>query len=116
MSSLHTAEKLLYDVLSASKSIQEFTQNLDEESFQSNELVQSACERKFEIIGEALNRLKRYFPKVAEEIPEIEKIVGFRNIIAHGYDIVDSEIVWETIQLYVPKLVKNIEKKYRLNN
>jgi uncharacterized protein with HEPN domain len=48
---------------------------------------------------------------VAKEIPEIEKIVGFRNIIAHGYDIVDSEIVWETIKLYVPKLVKNIEEK-----
>ncbi|PKL47944.1 MAG: hypothetical protein CVV42_11670 [Candidatus Riflebacteria bacterium HGW-Riflebacteria-2] len=82
MSSLHTAEKLLFDVLSASKSIQEFTQNLDKESFQSSELIQSACERKFEIIGEALNRLKKYFPKEAEQIPEIEKIVGFRNIIA----------------------------------
>jgi len=63
MSSLHTTEKLLFDVLSASKSIQEFTRNLSKESFQSNELIQSACERKFEIIGEALNRLKRYFPK-----------------------------------------------------
>ena len=48
---------------------------------------------------------------MAEQVPEIEKIVGFRNIIAHGYDIVDSEIVWETIQLYVPKLIENIEKK-----
>ncbi|MDD2999739.1 MAG: DUF86 domain-containing protein [Candidatus Riflebacteria bacterium] len=111
MSSLHTTEKLLFDVLSASKSIQEFTRNLDKESFQSNELIQSACERKFEIIGEALNRLKRYFPKEAAEIPEIEKIVGFRNIIAHGYDIVDSEIVWETIQLCIPKLIENIDKK-----
>ncbi|OQB47887.1 MAG: hypothetical protein BWY02_01978 [bacterium ADurb.Bin157] len=111
MSSLHTTEKLLFDVLSAAKSIQEFTRDFDMDSFQSNELVQSACERKFEIIGEALNRLKRYFPDAAAEIPEIEKIVGFRNIIAHGYDIVDSEMVWETIQLFLPKLIENIEKK-----
>ena len=102
MSTLHTAEKLLFDVLSAAQSIKEFTSNVDKESFQSNEMIQSACERKFEIIGEALNRLNRHFPKVAEQVPEIEKIIGFRNIIAHGYDIVDSEIVWETIQLCVP--------------
>lgn len=111
MSSLHTIEKLLFDALSAAKSIQEFSATLTKETFISNELIQSACERKFEIIGEALNRLRKQFPEVAAEIPEIDQIIGFRNIIAHGYDIVDSELVWDTIQLCIPKLIEDINKK-----
>ncbi len=111
MSSLHTIEKLLFDVLSAAKSIQEFSANLNKQSFASNELIQSACERKFEIIGEALNRLRKHFPEIAADIPEVEKIIGFRNIIAHGYDIVDPEMVWDTIQLCIPRLIEDVNKK-----
>ncbi len=111
MSSLHTIEKLLFDALSAAKSIQEFSANLTKETFISNELIQSACERKFEIIGEALNRLRKQFPEVATDISEIDQIIGFRNIIAHGYDIVDSEMVWDTIQLCIPQLIEDISKK-----
>lgn len=84
---------------------------MTKEAYISNELIQSACERKFEIIGEALNRLRKQFPEVAAEIPEKDKIIGFRNIIAHGYDIVDSEMVWDTIQLYIPQLIEDFSKR-----
>ena len=111
MSSLHTIEKLLFDALAAAKSIQEFSSNLDKETFMTDELIQSACERKFEIIGEALNRLRKQFPAIAADISEVDKIIGFRNIIAHGYDIVDSEMVWDTIQLCIPQLIEDLNNK-----
>jgi len=55
MSSLHNPEKLLFDIYSAAKSIRDFSEGLDKDSFQGNEMVVSACERKFKIIGEAFN-------------------------------------------------------------
>lgn len=111
MSSLHNPEKLLFDIYSAAKSIRDFSKGLDKNSFQKNEMVVSACERKFEIIGEAFNRLKKKFPEIAKDFPELEKIIGFRNVIIHGYDIVDAEIVWDTIQNDLPALISRVELK-----
>lgn len=110
MSSLHTTDKLFFDILSAANSIKEFTSGLDKNSFLENEMIQSACERKFEIIGEALNRLKRNCPEISDNISDLKRIIGFRNIIAHGYDIIDSEIVWDAIQSCIPKLIEDIKK------
>ena len=56
-------------------------------SYASDELRKSAVERQLEIIGEALNRLRKADPEVAQRIPDISRIVGLRNILAHGLPI-----------------------------
>ena len=33
-----------------------------------------------------------------------KRIIGFRNVIAHGYDIVDPELVWDAVQNHLPHL------------
>ena len=72
-------------------------------------MVQAAVERKFEIIGEAINRIKRLDASLVEAIPGYERIIGFRNIISHGYDIIDSEIVWNAIQEHLPTLISRVD-------
>ncbi len=67
-------------------------------------MMRSAVERQLGIIGEALNRLARVDPELAGRIPDIGRIVGFRNVLAHGYDVVDDEVVWTAIMLDVPEL------------
>ena len=47
----------LWDVREAALAIQTFTSGLDVIAYENNELVQAAVERKFEVIGEALNQL-----------------------------------------------------------
>ncbi|MBR1087607.1 hypothetical protein JQ621_08960 [Bradyrhizobium manausense] len=42
-------------------------------------------ERQFEIIGEALNRLSKDAPDIAGRVPDLRKIVSFRNLLIHGY-------------------------------
>jgi uncharacterized protein with HEPN domain len=42
-----------------------------------------------EVCGEALNQLYRIAPAVAEKIPHARDIIGFRNILAHGYAELD---------------------------
>ncbi len=109
MSSFHDPKKLLYDILQAAQQIEEFSKDLDKKAFLNNNMILSACERKFEIIGEAMNRLRKRFPEMISKIPDADKIIGFRNIIIHGYDIVSPNIIWSSIQKDIPELIKSIK-------
>ena len=67
---------------------------MDEKTYEANQLVTSAVERKFEIIGEALSQLAKVDPALAKRIPELARIVGFRNLLIHGYSTIDHQRVW----------------------
>ena len=49
------------------------------------------------IVGEALNRLTREDPDLAARVPDIARIVAFRNVLAPGYEVVGDEVVWNAI-------------------
>lgn len=49
---------------------------------------------RFEIIGEALNKLMRLDPDLASRITDYRRIIAFRNVLIHGYADVDDRIVW----------------------
>jgi uncharacterized protein with HEPN domain len=55
---------------------------------------------------EALDRLARAAPGLGSRIIDLSAIIGFRNVLAHGYDVVDHEVVWETIQPDLPVLAR----------
>jgi uncharacterized protein with HEPN domain len=61
-------------------------------------------ERKFEIIGEALNQLSKLSPEIAQRVPHLREIIGFRNILVHGYALIDHGPVWRIIQTSLPGL------------
>ncbi len=99
------SHKLLLDVLMGADAIAEFTRGADHQSYHTSLLLQSAVERQFEIIGEALNRLRKHDPQVALGITDHEKIIGFRNVLAHGYDVIDNDITWDVVAHKLPRLV-----------
>lgn len=102
-------ETYLYDILEACNDVQEFVENMSYDSYADSKLTVAAVERKFSIIGEALNRLRENFPGEAEKISDIHKIIGFRNILVHGYHIVDAAVVWSAITENLPLLKKEIQ-------
>lgn len=102
-------QKSLYDVLKAAHEIADFTRGLEFRDFQGNAMARAAVERKFEIIGEALHRMEKTEATALNRISDYRRIIGFRNIIAHGYDVVDVEIVWEAITDYLPVLREEVE-------
>lgn len=61
-------------------------------------------------IGEALNRLSRVDPQVSHQIGPAPQIISFRNILVHGYDVVDHEVVWEIIRHELPELLKRAQQ------
>lgn len=98
------ARSWLWDVLEAARAIESFVQGLDAGSYAAQPLVHSAVERKFLIIGEALNQLSKADPSTAARVPELRVIVGFRNLLVHGYAEVNHDLVWNAIQKSLPKL------------
>jgi uncharacterized protein with HEPN domain len=104
------ARKHFIDILQAAREIQSFVSGLDFVAYEESLVTQRAVERNFEIIGEALNRVRKIDEGVTEGISEYQRIIGFRNILIHGYDIVDERIVWNAITNHLPILIKDITR------
>ena len=61
-------------------------------------MLRAAIERQFEIIGEALNRLFRLEPDLADRITDGRRIIAFRNILVHAYAQIENRVVWGVIE------------------
>jgi len=102
--------KNLIDILQATEEIQDFVCGMNFKAYQNNSVTKRAVERDFEIIGEALNRIKYTDNELLEKISEHHRIIGFRNILIHGYDIVDEAIVWQAVTNHLPILVREVKE------
>ena len=69
----------LWDAREAAQAILAFTADMDAKAYVTNELVQAAVERKFEVIGEALNQLSKWDAAKAARIQDLPQVVAFRN-------------------------------------
>jgi uncharacterized protein with HEPN domain len=99
----------LWDVRQSAFAIQTFTAGMDAEAYAASELVQAAVERKFEIIGEALNQFAKQDAARAVRIPELPQVVAFRNQLIHGYAAVDVGTVWNVLKQSLPPLLAHIQ-------
>ncbi len=102
----------LEDILREASDIKEFTSGVNLEQYSMDRLMKAGVERKFEIIGEALKRIKNIDEESLEKIREYRSIVSFRNILAHGYDVVEDKVVWGIIESDLDMLV--VDVKYLL--
>jgi uncharacterized protein with HEPN domain len=112
LSMAHDPRKLLFDIIDACKKVTEFTGGLSFEQFTSNALVKSAVHMQFIVIGEALMRLRASDAVLYDRIPEADRTIAFRHVIAHGYDVIVDEIVWEIIQEKIPVLLNEAHRLF----
>ena len=87
----------LWDARESALAIQSFVNGMDAAAYAGNAMAQSAVERKFEIIGEALNQLAKLDATLATRIPDLPQIVAFRNQLIHGYATVNVSTVWNVV-------------------
>jgi uncharacterized protein with HEPN domain len=100
----------LWDVRDAASAIQGFVAGMDAAAYEANAMAQAAVERKFEIIGEALNQLSKSDATLAARIPELAQIVAFRNQLIHGYATVSVGTVWNVLQNALPPLLAVVDE------
>jgi uncharacterized protein with HEPN domain len=74
-----------------------------------NRVMQLALTRLVEIIGEAANRVSDETRQKHPEIPW-QQILGMRNRLVHGYDVIDMDLLWNTVTSDLPPLIEDIEK------
>lgn len=82
--------------------------NKDRDAVKKNRVLQLALTRLVEIVGEAAGRVSEPTRQQNPQIPW-PQIIGMRNRLAHGYDIIDFDLLWYTVTLDLPPLVAMIE-------
>ena len=81
----HDPKVCFIDIEKACKLIIDFVGKMSVEEYIADPKTKSAVERQFEIVGEALNRVKRISLELLDGITGWHQIIGFRNILSHCY-------------------------------
>jgi uncharacterized protein with HEPN domain len=103
----------LEHILAAVQNVAADTAGMTFEDFERDRRTRQLVERNFEIIGEAVNRLRNHDPSVAARISSHNQIVAFRNALVHGYDRIDYNKVWQAIEESLPILRAEVEQILR---
>jgi uncharacterized protein with HEPN domain len=102
--------KLLHDALSAGREIEQFAAGTTRKQFLDDRSLHLIFERLFEIVGEALSQAIKEEPAVRSQIPDVTKIIGARNRIAHEYADVNYPLLWFTATRRVPGMCETLER------
>jgi uncharacterized protein with HEPN domain len=97
-------KSLLWDAREAANAIAAMTAGKSFADFDGDIVLRSAVERQFEIAGEALRQLARLDAALAAKVPDLRETVAFRNILIHGYAVIDRARVWQVVQKDLPGL------------
>jgi uncharacterized protein with HEPN domain len=65
--------------------------------------------RCLEIVGEAASHIPESVRRQHPQIPW-PQIIGTRNRLVHGYDLVDYDIIWSTVTEDLPPLITELQK------
>ena len=65
--------------------------------------------RCLEIVGGAASHVPESLRQQHPQIPW-PQIIGTRNRLVHGYDLVDYDIIWSTVTEDLPPLIAELEK------
>ena len=94
----------LWDIEQGCVNVQSFLSGISLAEYQSNLLLRSAIERQLQNIGEALAQLAKLDPELAARVPDYRQLIGFRNVLVHGYATLNHDEVWRAIAESLPPL------------
>ena len=97
----------LVDVLNHAREAVELLGNAELEELEGDRVTQLALRKLVEVVGEAAGRVS---PATRQRYPEIAwtQIIGMRNRLVHGYDVVDLGILRDIVQNDLPLLIEQL--------
>ena len=87
-----------------------FVEGLAKDDFLADKRSQQAVIMSLIIIGEAATKVMGGYPEFTQAHPEVpwRSMRNMRNRMAHGYFDINLEVVWETVQEWLPELLKKL--------
>jgi uncharacterized protein with HEPN domain len=94
--SKHDPRVSLRQIIESAEKAELLVREMNYQQFLVDWRTQLMVERLIEIIGEAANRLP---DELRDQYPAIpwRQMIGTRNWLAHGYDAVDYQIIWDVL-------------------
>jgi len=77
---------------------------LDRQAVFADSMCLDAILRNLELLGEAAKKVPAEVREAYRQVPWRE-VAGLRDVLAHDYFGLDEEILWEVIEVHVPKLL-----------
>jgi len=102
-------DALLYitDIVAAGDAVLRYVDGVTFDEFSANDEKRAAVERQLFVLGEAAARLPDNWKQRRPKVPW-RKIVGLRNILAHGYWVIDTEELWDVARNKIPEFLAEL--------
>lgn len=100
----------LHDALSSALTLHRNVSDLTLDEVASDEWLLGAVERRLEVIGESLRRIRSEEPDIEHVFPEIHQWIALRNVVAHDYDDLDDEIIWDSASVQIVSLIETLQR------
>ncbi len=87
-----------------------FVNGLTKDDFLADKRTQQAVIMSIIILGEAATKVMDSYADFTQAHPEVpwRSMRGMRNRIAHGYFDINLDVVWDTVQMALPGLLKQM--------
>lgn len=99
----------LNDMLNHAREAVDLLADTSRDELARDRVMQLALTRLVEIVGEAANRVTANTQQNHPAIPWPE-IIGMRNRLIHGYDLVDYDLLWDTVTNDLPPLIGELQR------
>ena len=88
----------------------DFVEGLTKDDFLEDKRTQQAVIMSLIIIGEAVTKVMDGYAQFAQAHSQVpwRNMRGMRNRIAHGYFDINLDVVWDTVQVALPELLKQL--------
>ena len=89
---------VLAEMYEAASRAASYVEGMSKADFLQDTRTQEAIAMNLINIGEGASRILRLHSDVAASYPQIlwQEMIGMRNRIAHGYNDIDMDVVWDT--------------------
>ena len=105
----HDDKVRLQHMLEHAREAVAMTEGKERADLRRERMLELSLIRLIEVVGEAAARVT---PEGQAKYPSIpwSQVVSMRNRLIHGYDQVDLNILWDTIEDDLPPLIAELEK------
>jgi uncharacterized protein with HEPN domain len=103
------AREPLESVLKAGRFILEWSADVNEHGLWADKQKRAAVERHFEVIAEALNRLRRVDEQTWHRIEDAGTAIRLGEAIRRDYDSIDYGILWRATRNELPRTLQTVE-------